>query len=71
MTTELTARELRDLADAVDAANAIAAVRIEWLDEPAELPRPPESEPMVMHGVRLPVSLEKQVRAATQTGHTA
>jgi chromosomal replication initiator protein len=64
MTDELSAQELRDLADAVDAANAIAAGRIEYIDEPAELPPPPDSEPMVMRGVRLPVSLDQQVRAA-------
>jgi predicted DNA-binding protein len=64
MTDELTAKQLRDLADAVDAANAVAGGRVQYLDEPAELPPPPESEPMVMRGVRLPVSLDQQVRAA-------
>ena len=64
MTDELTAMDLREMADAVDAANAVAAGRIEYVDEPAELPAPPESEPMVMRGVRLPVSLDQQVRAA-------
>jgi len=64
MTNDITAKELRDMADAVDVANAVAAGRIEYLDEPAELPAPPESEPMVMRGVRLPVSLDQQVRAA-------
>ena len=64
MTDELSAKELRDLADAVDAANAIAAGQIQYVDEPTELPPPPESEPMVMRGVRLPVSLDQQIRAA-------
>jgi predicted DNA-binding protein len=64
VTDELTAKQLRDLADSVDAANAIAAGRVEYLDEPAELPPPPEAEPMVMRGVRLPVSLDQRVRAA-------
>jgi hypothetical protein len=43
-----------DLADSVDAANAFAQGAIEYLDEPTELPPPPEAEPMVMRGVRLP-----------------
>jgi predicted DNA-binding protein len=64
VTEERTAKDLRDLADSVDAANAFAARRVEYLDEPAELPAPPDSEPMVMRGVRLPVSLDQQVRAA-------
>jgi len=64
MTDKRTAKKLRDLADSVDAANAFAAGQVEYLDEPAELPPPPESEPMVMRGIRLPVSLDQQVRAA-------
>jgi len=63
MTDELNAKQLRDLADSVEAATALAAGQVEYLDEPAELP-PPESEAMVMRGVRQPVSLDQQVRAA-------
>lgn len=48
MTNEPSAEELRELVAAVDAAHAIAAGRIQYLDEPAELPPPPESEPMVI-----------------------
>jgi predicted DNA-binding protein len=63
MTDELTAKQLRDLADSVDAATALAAGRAEYIDDPADLP-PVEAEPMVMRGVRLPVSLDQRVRAA-------
>ena len=64
MTDKPTAKRLRDLADSVDAANAFAAGQVQYVDEPVELPPPPEAEPMVMRGVRLPVSLDQQVRAA-------
>ena len=37
MTYELTTKQLRDLADSVHAANALAAGKVEYLDEPAEL----------------------------------
>ena len=47
------------------AARAFARGEVEY-DEAAtvELPPPPESEPMVMRGVRLPIPLDQQVRAA-------
>ena len=70
MTDDLSAKELRDLADSVDAAHAFAEGRVEYLDEPAELPTPPDSEPMVMRGVRLPISLDQQVRAAAAKAGT-
>jgi predicted DNA-binding protein len=64
MTRKRDSKALRDLADSVDAANAFAKGEIEYLDETAELPPSPETEPMVMRGVRLPVSLDQRVRAA-------
>ena len=53
MTKKRDSKKLRNLADSVDAANAFAKGEIEYLDETAELPPPPEIEPMVMRGVRL------------------
>ena len=49
------------------AAEAFARGDVEF-DETAEveLPSAPEAEPMVMRGVRLPVELDRRVRAATE-----
>jgi hypothetical protein len=49
------------------AVAAFARGEVEY-DEAAqvELPPAPESEPMVMRGVRLPVQLDQQVRAAAE-----
>ena len=51
----------------VRAAEAFARGEVEY-DETAEveLPPAPEAEPMVMRGVRLPVELDRRVRAATE-----
>lgn len=49
------------------AAEAFARGEVEY-DEtaPVEAPPVPDHEPMVMRGVRLPVSLDQQVRAAAE-----
>jgi predicted DNA-binding protein len=50
-----------------EAAAAFARGEVTY-DEtaPAVLPPAPESEPMVMRGVRLPVTLDQRVRAAAE-----
>jgi predicted DNA-binding protein len=54
--------------DVVRAAEAFARGEVDY-DEttPVALPPAPETEPMVMRGVRLPVDLDQRVRAAADT----
>lgn len=70
--TTPTTAELRAETEAGQAADAVAAGHLD-LDYAAagSVPAPPaaDAEPMVMRGVRLPVSLDQRVRAAAdQTG---
>ena len=48
------------------AAEAFARGELHYTGAPAELPPAADSEPMVMRGVRLPVSLDQRVRIAAQ-----
>lgn len=51
----------------VQAAEAFARGEVDYDDTtPVQLPPPPDVEPMVMRGVRLPVELDRRVRAAAE-----
>ncbi|HEX6077450.1 MAG TPA: hypothetical protein VFZ32_19605 [Micromonosporaceae bacterium] len=66
---EMTAAELRSLADGTEVAEAIARGEFELDYDTAgkvSLPPPPETEPMVMCGLRLPPSLYGRIKSRAE-----
>jgi hypothetical protein len=64
MDREISPQEYRDLADSAAAAEAFQRGELEFTpDQPAELPPPPEGEPLVVRSLRLPLHLELRVKA--------
>lgn len=64
MDQEISPQEYRELADSATAAEAFQRGELEFTpDQPAELPPPPEGEPLVVRSLRLPLNLELRVKA--------
>jgi hypothetical protein len=64
MDREISPQEYRDLADSTAAAEAFQRGELEFTPgQPAELPPPPEGEPLVVRSLRLPLGLELRVKA--------
>jgi chromosomal replication initiator protein len=64
MDREISPQDYRDLADSAAAAEAFQRGELELTpDQPAEMPPPPENEPLVVRSLRLPLNLELRVKA--------